>query len=256
MMLQRPPPITNSFYTTYDRRLLPEYEDDDDVQTTKNEIKNVKKDTISSTQNAIRIAAQAEATGVDILERLGVQEEKLLNTEENLEEASIEIHLGGEKLRKIKRLKRSLWGSIFRNPFAIIRRARRVQKIEERRLQLANTKRERRDATKASKGEHQAHPVELGDLSSRDELTNPSATQQHTERMRYQFEADSEDEEMEKEIEDNTDLLYSATIRLKDIGLAIDHEVNAQNRLANRIRVKIDKAEDDVALNSHRQDRL
>jgi protein transport protein SEC9 len=216
----------------------------------------VKKDTISSTQNAIRIAAQAESTGVDILERLGVQKEKLLDTEENLEEADIQIQVAGEKVRKIKRLNRSLWG-IIRNPFAMIRRARRIQRIEERRAQLAEAKRERREGTNIPQMDHQTPQMESGNDSNKDEPTSAIVPQQqNTKRMRYQFEADSEDEAMEDEIEENIEHLYGATIRLKNVGLAISQELDAQSTLVKRIVVKVDRNEDEVALNSHRQDRL
>jgi hypothetical protein len=256
-------PTTNNFYATYDHRLLPAYDEDAEIQTTKHEIKTLKKDTVSSTQNAIRIAAQAEATGTDILERLGVQQERLLNAEENVEEADIEMAIAGEKVRKIKRLRRSLWG-IFRNPFAMIRRQRRIKKIEERRLRLVEAKRERREGKSVPQIEHQDHSAEAMQDSrnlepmdeTNDELATPPVSRPRNERMRYQFEADSEDEEVEDEIEENLGHLYTATIRLKKVGEAIGQELDSQKMLVNRIVVKVDRNEDQVALNAHRQDRL
>lgn len=247
--------ITNSFYTSYDTRELPGFNEDAEIQTTKHEIKKIKKDTVSSTQNAIRIAAQAESTGVDILERLGVQKEKLLDTEENLEEADIEIQVAGEKVRKIKRLNRSLWG-IIRNPFAMIRRKRRIQRIEERRVLLAEAKRERGKVVDILKVEEANPTIEV--TEEREKYDSATATQplKRAERRRYQFEANSDDEEIENEIEENIEHLYGAAIRLKNVGIAIGQELDAQSTLVQRIVVKVDRNEDEVALNSHRQDRL
>jgi len=76
------------------------------------------------------------------------------------------------------------------------------------------------------------------------------------ERSKYQFEADSEDEEMENEIDNNLDLLHGAASRLKQLGLAMGDEVDAQNRHIDRIGGKVDKVDDEIALNRSRLDRL
>jgi len=76
------------------------------------------------------------------------------------------------------------------------------------------------------------------------------------ERSKYQFEADSEDEEMENEIDNNLDLLHGAAGRLKQLGLAMGDEVDAQNRHIDRIGGKVDKVDDEIALNRNRLDRI
>jgi len=76
------------------------------------------------------------------------------------------------------------------------------------------------------------------------------------ERAKYQFEADSEDEEMENEIDNNLDMLHGATTRLKHLGLAMGEEVDSQNRHIERIGGKVDKVDDEIALNRSRLDRI
>ena len=76
------------------------------------------------------------------------------------------------------------------------------------------------------------------------------------ERSKYQFEADSEDEEMENEIDGNLDLLHGAAGRLKQLGVAMGEEVDAQNRHIDRIGGKVDKVDDEIALNRSRLDRI
>ena len=76
------------------------------------------------------------------------------------------------------------------------------------------------------------------------------------ERSKYQFEADSEDEEMENEIDNNLDLLHGAAGRLKQLGLAMGDEVDAQNRHIERIGGKVDKVDDEIAVNRNRLGRI
>lgn len=255
-------PPTNNFYTSYDTRHIPSYDSDASIQGTKQEIKTIKKETIDSTQNALRIATQAESTGIEILQSLGGQKEKLLDAEENLEEADIEMAIAGEKVRKIKRLNRSLW-AVIRNPFAMIRRARRGKRIEERRVRLGEMRRERREATQTHTHTPAVEEItpptltEVVEEPAEDKATViTSSLPKRAERMRFQFEADSDDEEIENEIEQNIEHLYGATIRLKSVGLAINQELEAQSTLVRRIVVQVDRNDDQVALNAHRQNRL
>jgi len=76
------------------------------------------------------------------------------------------------------------------------------------------------------------------------------------ERSKYQFEADSEDEGMEDEIDQNLDLLHGAAGRLKNLSLAMGEEVDAQNRHIERIGGKVDRVDDEIALNRSRLDRI
>ena len=66
------------------------------------------------------------------------------------------------------------------------------------------------------------------------------------ERSKYQFEADSEDDAMEDEIDSNLDALHGAAGRLKGLGQAMGREVDAQNKHIDRITGKTDKVDDQV----------
>ncbi|TID18000.1 Glutamate decarboxylase 4 [Venturia nashicola] len=255
MAFPTPMPPRNDFYAAYDTRHLPNHDEDAEIQTTKHEIQTIKKSTISSTQNALRLATQAESAGIEILERLGGQKETLLDAEEKLEEADIEMAVAGEKVRKISRLNRSLWG-IIRNPFAMIRRARRIKRIEERRLRLEEAKRGRREGIQRRVVEEITPSTEDVEELVKDESITITSSQKRAERMRFQFEADSDDEEMEDEIDQSIEHLHGASLRLKNVGLAINQELEAQSTVVRRIVVQVDRNDDQVALNRHRQDGL
>ena len=55
-----------------------------DVKATKQQIRFMKREDVSSTRNALRIAERAEETGRDTLARLGVQGEHVHNAERSL----------------------------------------------------------------------------------------------------------------------------------------------------------------------------
>ena len=76
------------------------------------------------------------------------------------------------------------------------------------------------------------------------------------ERAKYQFEADSEDDEMENEIDSNLDALHGAAKRLNQLGRAMGDEVETQNAHLKRVSDKTDKVDDQIAMNRARLDRI
>jgi DNA-binding transcriptional regulator WhiA len=70
-----------------------------------------------------------------------------------------------------------------------------------------------------------------------------------TNRCIFQFEADSEDEEMEREIDNNIDSLYSAAKRLGQLSRKCGEEIEKQSQHIVRITGKTDEVADQVALN-------
>ena len=59
------------------------------------------------------------------------------------------------------------------------------------------------------------------------------------ERSKYQFEADSEDDEMENEIDSNLDALHGAAGRLNALARASGREIDEQNKHLERIIGKV-----------------
>ena len=122
-------------------------------------------------------------------------------------------------------------------------------------MEQARKDREERDVTRAAAWSSNARAQDQAR-----KLNKPiSATKTKgslAERSKYQFEADSEDEEMENEIDNNLDLLHGAAGRLKQLGLAMGEEVDAQNRHMDRISDKVDTVDDQIALNRSRLDRI
>lgn len=182
-----------------DRELTEEEQEEQDVQASKQEIRFIKQQDVASTRNARRIAEQAEQTGRETLARLGQQGERIHNTERNLDMASNQNRLAAEKAGELKTLNRSMFAVHVANPFTAKKREQAANEIA---LEKRRAERQQREETQMAAYGSQARQQQM----QRDVNGNPvrQAPQRSlADRSKYQFEADSEDDEMENEIDDN-----------------------------------------------------
>ncbi|KAL3424787.1 plasma membrane snare protein [Phlyctema vagabunda] len=238
-----------------ERQLTAEEEEEEDVQATKQQIREMKREDVSSTRNALRIAAQAEETGRATLARLGAQGERIHNTEKNLDLAANHNRIAEERAKELKTLNRSMFAVHVSNPFtSSSRRAERDQEIVEKH----RAEREQRDVTRqAAFGTQQRMERAFKDLQPGDAGYRPHQSKSSlAERSKYQFEADSEDEDMENELDSNLDALGGAAGRLNALARATGREVDEQNKHIDVIIGKSDKVDDQIAMNRARLDRI
>lgn len=120
------------------------------------------------------------------------------------------------------------------NPFtAKSRDAARDREVIEKHLE----EREQRESTRrAAYLTEQRMQKNFKQLST----TDPQKRERNlAERAKYQFEADSEDEEMENEIDSNLDVLSGVTGRLNALARATGEEIDTQNKHLDRISGKV-----------------
>ena len=183
-----------------DRELTAEEQEDQEVDATKQEIRFIKQQDVASTRNARRVAEQAEQTGRDTLARLGAQGERIHNTERNLDLSSHQNRLAGEKASELKTLNRSMFAVHVANPFTASKREQAANAIA---LEKHQAERMQRDATQAEAYSSQAR-AQRQQRDVNGNIIRPAGNKTNlADRAKYQFEADSEDEEMENEIDDN-----------------------------------------------------
>lgn len=121
------------------------------------------------------------------------------------------------------------------NPFTASsrREERDAQIVEKHRME-----REQRDATRQAAFNSQQRMEgafrDIGDTGAR-----PTNKASLAERSKYQFEADSEDEDMENEIDANLDALSGAAGRLNLLARATGREVDEQNKHIDQIIQKV-----------------
>ena len=182
-----------------DRELTAEEQEEEDIAATKQEIRFIKQKDVSNTRNARRIAEESEQIGRETLARLGAQGERIHNTERSLDQASNQNILAEEKARELKTLNRSMFAVHVANPFTAKKRADAADAIA---LEKNQRERDVRTATQAAAYSSQARQEQQQrDLNGR--IIPKPGTRNLADRAKYQFEADSEDDEMEDEIEDN-----------------------------------------------------
>ncbi|KAJ5129788.1 uncharacterized protein N7515_005827 [Penicillium bovifimosum] len=243
-----------SMATFQDRQLTAEEEEEEEVQATKNEIRFVKQGDVASTRNALRAAAQAEETGRATLARLGAQGESVHDTEKSLDMTTIEGRIAEEKAKELKTLNKSMFAVHVANPFTASRRRR---ERDEKTLNTHREEREIREGTRSeAHGTNQRMDRVFRDIQRDAAKQGKGKKASVTERAKYQFEADSEDEAMEDEIEQNLDLLGGATGRLNGLAKATGKELDEQNRHLERIMGKSDYVDDQIAMNRAKLDRI
>lgn len=230
---------TNSSYEAYgDRQLTAEEEEEEDVEAAKQEIRFMKQEDVSSTRNALRVAAQAEETGRNTLARLGAQGERIHNTEKNLDLTANSNRTAAEKARELKTLNKSMFAVHISNPLTS---ASRRQQRDDDIMEKHQTERAMREATRREGYEtDQRLQKTFKDLNNHND--NSAAARKKSslaERAKYQFEADSEDEKMEDEIDSNIEALHGAATRLNGLARATATELDEQNRHLTRINDKV-----------------
>jgi protein transport protein SEC9 len=108
--------------------------------------------------------------------------------------------------------------------------------------------REARDTSRKAAWDSQARQQEF----ARSDRQGPGAggmkKSSLAERTKYQFEADSDDDRLEDEIDGNLDALHGAAGRLKNLSLAMGKEVDSQNKHIDRIIKKTDDVDDQIAM--------
>ena len=219
-----------------DRQLTAEEEEEEDVGAAKSEIKFMKQQDVASTRNALRIAAQAEETGRNTLARLGAQGERMHNTERNLDIANNQINLSEDKQSELRKLNRSMFAVHVGNPF---NSKGRQQEKDNKIMDRHRLEREQREATRdqAFKSTQRMNQNFKG-LDDTYSKGGPKKANLN-ERSKYQFEADSDDDRMEDEIDRNLDDLTGAAKRLNILARATGQEVESQNRLIEGISDKV-----------------
>ncbi|MCJ1338760.1 Protein transport protein S9 plasma membrane t-SNARE [Bachmanniomyces sp. S44760] len=226
-------------YGTYnDRQLTAEEEEEEDVNATKQSIRFMKQEDVSSTRNALRMAQQAEETGRSTLARLGAQGEHIHNAEKNLDLAHNQNRIAEDKARELKTLNKSMFAVHVSNPFtASQRRKERDDDVINKHLD----ERDRREGSRRAEYEtNQRLQRAFKDLQPGDKgYASKPQGKNLAERAKYQFEADSDDEEMENEIDSNLDALGGATGRLNALARATGQEVDLQNKHLDRISEKV-----------------
>ncbi|KAB5580487.1 hypothetical protein GE09DRAFT_1051044 [Coniochaeta sp. 2T2.1] len=224
----------------------------------KNQIKDVRKQTVNSSGNAAMAMENAINVGRGTLTRLGQQGEMLHNTEKNLDLAQNQSRIADEKTGELKTLNRSMFAVHVSNPFTSkSRQAMRDQQIiEQHRIEA-----EQRDATRKS-----AFAGMQGMETTFREMDRPTllgqTSRSNAERSKYMIEEDSdeegaaEDNQDEDNIERNLQAMERNAPVLKHIAKALGTEVDRQNDVIDRLGYKSQGLDENLAVTRAKLSRI
>ncbi len=135
---------------------------------------------------------------MNTLARIGAQGERMHNTEKNLDLTQNHNRDAEDKARELKKLNRSMFAVHVSNPFTATSRAERMDADV---LERHHLEREAREATRrAGYQTNQRMEKTFKDLSKQGPNAAAKKQSSLSERAKYQFEADSDDDEMENEV--------------------------------------------------------
>lgn len=243
------PQTAEAYAQTYEGEMNSE---DEDVEEIKREIRFTKKESVQSTRNTLAMAAEAEAAGRNTLGMLGSQGERIANTERTLALAESQTRIADEQSRELLRLQRSIFVPNVSNPFNSKRRMQEKEaKIKSEHLQ-EQIMRERRRQVAFESEQRVINGLNQPMVSETAQKYKTQLAKESEERRRMQFEADSEDEEIEGEIDANLEGISQASSRLKNLSLSMNDEIETQNRRLDRITDQTDNLDVDIHLSAAR----
>lgn len=234
---------------------LPEQEqvnsEDEEIESIKQDIRFTKQESVALTRNTLRMAQEADASGVNTLGVLGSQSERLYNAEQNLLLADTQTKIADDKVSELRRLNRSIFVPATGNPFNKKLRLRqqeakmKTQKEQEKYLRETNRKGMYASEQRVKQGI-------TNNATSSDTFNKYQDEKYLLQAQRYQFDADSEDDEMEKEIGSNLDQISTYAKKLQGTAMTMNKEVDAQNARLRSIEEDADRLDINVHLNSTR----
>lgn len=237
-------PYAYDQYTPYDHQ----DSNDEDIEAIKQEMRFIKQDSLSSTRNAVRTAIQAEETGRQTLAKLGVQSERIGNTEKHLDLTAVNTKIAEEKNKALNHLNRSVFIPHFKKPWKKQSRLKEKEQHIRNQYELEQMERER---TRRSDYESVRR---IKDALHKKE--RPLEKQPLNDRLRYRFEPDEEDDEIENELDQNLAQLDNITAQLKAIATATQEEIISQNNRLDRISEKGYKLNAEIYVNAERLKRI
>jgi len=233
----------------------PGEETEEDIEGIKKQTRWTKQESVQSSRNALQLAQEAEETARNTLTRLGGQSEKLANTERHLDVSKGYALRADDKTGELKQLNRSIFRPVITfNKDA--KRAAQERKIQER---YDDERDERERAAMDARETHArlGRAAGYGRGGDDEELLtggqrsrgNPASKEQ---RKRFQFESTNSDDELEDELDGNLDQINDVSKRLKQLGMAMGQELDAQNTRIDRLAGKTDALDGRIARNTER----
>lgn len=244
-----PPP--GGYYGQQQQQQRQEGETEEDVEEIKSQIHSVKQESVNSTQRSLRLLQEAQNSGEKTLNKLGEQTQRINYTENKLELAEIHAQRASDNANKLKKVNGSMFGFDFNNPFTKKKReAEQLARIQA----LQEEQRDSREQMRSGNWESKKNIENALKQANNNNTISSSHYQpgKSTNRSKYQFEADEEDDKLEDQIDKNLDSLAAGLGTLQAMAIATGDEVRRQNQVIDRISDKTSALDNRIVGTTHK----
>ncbi|KAI2618457.1 hypothetical protein GGR54DRAFT_640580 [Hypoxylon sp. NC1633] len=236
------------------RELTEQEKEEAEVDDIKRQIRQEKIATVQTSANTARVAEQAVEMAAQTIARLGGQAERLNHTETLIDRGGFASREAEEQTKKLRSLNRSMFAVHVGNPFTA---KKRTAEMEAKILDQSRSDREQRESTrKEGFIGNQRMEDAFRQVESSKRTNNTYQKQSAAEKSKYAFEEDSAGEELEDQIEDNLERTAQHVRSLNIYAHVASDELDAQNKVIDRIGAKSDKLSDATALQTQRLARI
>lgn len=180
-------------------------EEDQDVQATKQQIKQYNNDSRDATRRMMQMAAAMDETQASTLQTLGQQGERLYNAERHIDQSTVNAETAQKNFKSLKHAQRGMFNPGFNvsgNPFT--KSKNEQQHIEREVAHLARQRDIREHTQRANYSDNQRRDQDQKELGRLGGPTGSSMNKPSlADRAKYEFEPDDEDDATNNEIDDN-----------------------------------------------------
>lgn len=227
-------------------------EEDEEVIKIKDQMRDEKIKSIGSLRNTLQMAREAETSGLNTMGMLGAQSETLNDIESNLSLAEKQQGIAKEKIAELHHYNRNILKPNIKNPFTKSRRLReQEQQIKNDHIQTKiEREQQRREMAQSTNRVNNSLKIN-GEGEIQDSVALKYRREKYkNEAKQYQFENDSEDDQLEMEIAENLDEVAKISGRLKKLAVNQGEEIDRQNYRMREIEEKTDKLDINTHLNT------
>ncbi|KAG2233489.1 hypothetical protein INT48_003195 [Thamnidium elegans] len=236
----------------YSSSKLNDNEEDQEVAQIQRQIRNVKQDSLASTRNALQKIGEAETAATNTMGMLGTQSSQIANVDRNLDLSKAYSDKASSQAGELKQLNRSIFIPVIKNPF---NKSSREKKAMEKINREHQDHLKERDDIRKFEYESNARFEDTQRKVNHEKITEDyHRGRTQSDRHRYQFEPDEEDDAIEDEIDSNLDLLGDATARLRTMAVSMNEELGSQNKQLNKLNKKVDPISTKLISTTHTLD--
>ncbi|KAJ0330433.1 hypothetical protein COL5a_003497 [Colletotrichum fioriniae] len=243
------------------RELTAEEQEAEEYRATKAQIKDVRNQSLQTTQRMRQNASNIEDIANASLAKLAAQGERLHNTERNMDIAANHNKKAEEGAKDLKKANGSMFAVHIANPFTSKSRA------AERDAAILDRHRQEREVREATR--HEAFKSNQRMEDTFREMSLSGRPQKGAEQSKpagkspFELEDDDSDEEAaaqareeERMIDENIRALGGSTGRIQLAARALGREIDSQTVLIDNIAKKSDAVDDGVRMNRERLNRI